>query len=476
LIGKTYFHKVGAQEVSMRTMKKLASSHAATLVVIFVAASVTLHAQTFSLLYSFGMHSGDPAFPTVPGIIAQGRDGKMYSTSTNGGSSGVGTVFKVSPTGTLSVLYNFDVTHGAYPASGLTLAVDGNFYGTTKYGGAGGGVVFKITQGGSLTVLHQFAGDGNNPLAPPIQGANGNFYGTTVGGGTSDLGTIYEMTSTGKLTTLHSFSTSNTASPVAPLVQGDDGNFYGTAEGASPGYGSVFKITATGKLTVLHNFDLAHGASPSGQLVQGSDGNFYGTTTTGGTFGAGVIFKITPTGVFTVLHNINGSNEGNEPVAGLVQATNSNFYGVNFQGGNSADGTIFQMSAKHGYSVLHDFDGTKGEKPQVTVLQHTNGTLYGDTYEGGSTGEGVFYSLNLGLAPFITFVDAMGSVGRKVQILGQGLTGTTRVTFNGVPATTFSVLRSTYMVAVVPSGATTGPVAVTTPSGVLHSNKNFIVH
>jgi uncharacterized repeat protein (TIGR03803 family) len=460
----------------MRTMPKLAYDSVAALVLTIAFATAMSHAQTYSVLYNFGSKGGDPSFPTVPGIIAQGRDGNIYSTSNNGGSSGVGTVFKVSPTGVVTVLYNFDVTHGAYPASGLTLAVNGNFYGTTQYGGAGGGVVFKITPGGSLTVLHQFAGDGNNPLAPPIQGANGNFYGTTVGGGTSDLGTIYEMTSSGKLTTLHSFSTSNTASPVAPLVQGEDGNFYGTAEGASPGYGSVFKITATGKLTVLHNFDLAHGASPSGQLVQGSDGNFYGTTKTGGTFGVGVIFKITPTGVFTVLHNINGSNEGNGPVAGLVQATNSNFYGVNFQGGNSADGTIFQMSAKRGYSVLHDFDGTKGEKPQVTVLQHTSGTLYGDTYEGGSTGEGVFYSLNLGLAPFITFVQGIAGVGRTAQILGQELTGTTSVTFNGVPATAFKVLRSTYMVAVVPSGATTGPVIVTTPNGTLTSNKNFVVY
>ena len=81
----------------------------------------------------------------------------------------------------------------------------------------------------------------------------------------------------------------------------------------------------------------------------------------------------------------------------------------------------------------------------------------------------------MGLGPFVAFVQPIGKIGRTAQILGQGFIGTTSATFNGVPATTFKVLRDTYMTAVIPAGATTGPVVVTTPSGTLTSNKNFVV-
>ncbi len=465
-------------------MRKMQTYRLFALLMVVLAAT-SAHAQ-YSVLYNFGSKSGDPANPSFTGIVAQGRDGNLYTTAPQGGSMGDGGVFKITPSGTLNVLYSFDVTHGSAPQGGVTLAADGNFYGTTCAGGtSGSGTVFKITPSGSLTVLHNFTGgsDGQCPYGPPIQGTDGNFYGTTNGGG-AGFGVVYKMTSSGVLTTLYEFDLTHGLQPFAPLVQGTDGNFYGTtASGGNNGSdaGVVFRITPAGKLTVLYNFDGGtHGGLPFGPLVQGSDGNFYGTTlsSTGPT---GVVFKITSTGTFTVLHTMNGTTDGENPYAGLVQATDGNFYGVNSGGGSQGVGTIFKMSPKGSYSVLYNFDGTTGSTPDVTPVQHTNGVVYGDTRSGGtgnvtcSAGTcGVFYSLSAGLRPFVSLLPYSGKVGKTIEILGQGFTSTTTVSFNGTTATP-AVKSGTYLTATVPNGATTGSVRVTTSSGTLTSNKRFRV-
>jgi uncharacterized repeat protein (TIGR03803 family) len=232
---------------------------------------------------------------------------------------------------------------------------------------------------------------------------------------------------------------------------------------------------------VIYNFDGTHGGQSLSPLVQGSDGNFYGTTTSYGSKGGGVVFKITATGKLTVLHNINGTTDGNEPIAGLVQATDGNLYGSTNQGGNSTNcsggcGTIFRISPTkpYPYKVLYNFDGTTGQQPQVTLLQHTNGILYGDAYIGGTMSAGTFYSLDLGLKPFVALVSTAGKVGKSIGILGKGFTGTKNVSFNGTAAK-FKVSSDTYLTGTVPNGATTGFVTVKTPGGTLTSNEQFRV-
>ncbi len=126
------------------------------LVVIFALSLVAAaHAQTYTDLHNFGSASGDPLSPQYSGIVAQGVDGNLYSTTPAGGSGGLGTVFKITAQGAVSVLYSFDGTHGKSPYSGLTLGTDGNFYGTASVGGSNNlGVIFQITPAGSYTVLH----------------------------------------------------------------------------------------------------------------------------------------------------------------------------------------------------------------------------------------------------------------------------------------------------------------------------------
>ncbi|MBZ5570946.1 MAG: hypothetical protein LAO09_03595 [Acidobacteriia bacterium] len=441
------------------------------------AADINAHAQTFSVLYDFGTHNGDPANPVASGLIAQGRDGNLYTTSPFGGTNDLGTVFRITPTGTLLVLHSFDATQGS-PLSGLTLGTNGNFYGTTSNGGTSGvGTVFKVTPGGVLTVLHNFAGgsEGANPDAPPIQATDGNWYGTTTGGGAGG-GTVYKMTPAGALTTLHSFNFADGYQPIAPLVQGTDDNLYGTTKqgGNSGARGVVYKITRAGMLTVLFNFDGTHGVAPVSPLFQARDGNFYGTTEGGGGIGGGVVFKITPAGKLTVLHDINGGSEGAEPDAGLVQASDQNLYGGNSSGDLANQGDLFRISLGGSYSVVHDFDASNGGEPDVTPFQHTNGILYGDARNGGSGNRGVFYSLDAALPAFVSFLPAAGKVGATIQFLGQGFTGTTAVSFNGTPAQ-FTVNSDTQVTATVPAGAKTGKIGIETKGGIAISAGTFTV-
>lgn len=456
----------------------------AVAILTLVAMAVAAHAQTYTDLYNLGSNSGDPVNPAWLGLFAQGRDGNLYSTSQDGGKLGFGTVFQLSPAGQMKVLYSFkNTTDGAFPNSGLTLGTDGSLYGTTPGGGAVGyGLVFKITTSGQFKVVHNFNGntEGAPSDSPPIQGADGNFYGTVSNGGNAVFGTVYKMTPAGKLTVLYTFG-GTVRYPVA-LTLGTDGNFYGTFLGGSGTNvdGGVFKITPHGKFTVLHSFDDTDGHNPMGAIIQATDGNFYGTTRSGGSSGDGVVYKMTPAGVLTDLHSFANDTHGFAPFAGLAQATDGKLYGVTTTNPGASFGVLFQITTTGTYSDLVLFTNTTGKYPgadaQVSLFQHTNGTLYGDTAGGGSQAKGVLYSMNMGLGPFVSFVGPLfeGKVGKTIEILGQGLTGTTKVLFHGVSAT-FAVVSDTYLTAMVPAGATTGLVTVKTPGGALTSNKIFRV-
>jgi uncharacterized repeat protein (TIGR03803 family) len=317
------------------------------------------------------------------------------------------------------------------------MGTDGNFYGTAfNNSDFILGNVFKITPGGVLTVLHSFSQvEGTSPLAPPIEGTDGNFYGTTSAGGLG-VGSVYRVSPTGAFTVLYTFDTIHGATPIAQMIQATDGNFYGTTkDGGAFGFGTAFRMTPAGALTVLYNFDSTHGASIYAPLLQGSDGNFYGTARNGGTKNnGGVIFKLTKakTAKLTVLHNFDNTGattDGVRPYAGLIQASDGNFYGVASAGGTSAGGTLYTITKAGAYSTLYNFVSATGSLPFATLRQHTNGKLYGEATSGGALGHGAFFSFDLGLHPFITIVPTSGIVGDPYVLLGQGLNATFDVDF-----------------------------------------------
>ena len=298
-----------------------------------------------SVLYGF-TGGADGATP-LAGLV-QGSDGNFYGTTYAGGDSNHGTIFKITPTGTLTTLHSFIGTDGASPDANLVQGGDGNFYGTTGNGGitSSNGTVFKITPSGTLTTLYFFSGtDGSGPNGLVLD-SDGNYYSTAFGGGSSNDGTVFKITPTGTLTTLYSFSGADGLNPRAGLALGSDGNFYGTTRSGGTGNdGTVFKITPSGTLTMLHSFSGIDGLDPwSSALVQGSDGNFYGTTVNGGALNNGTVFQITPTGMLTTLYSFTGGVDGSGPDGSLVQGSDGNVYGTTAGGGGCGPGAVFKIS------------------------------------------------------------------------------------------------------------------------------------
>jgi uncharacterized repeat protein (TIGR03803 family) len=477
-------------------MTNLSAWKKACIVFLLCAATaIAAPAQTVTSLLSFdGADGAEPYY----GSLVQGPDGNFYGTTWEGGGNtrcknshiGCGTVFSITPGGTLTTVHKFcTVTgcpDGAYPYGGLVVGVDGDLYGTTSAGGANGqGTVFKIIPDGALKTLHSFDGsDGTGPYGTLIQASDGDFYGTTYqGGGVNNDGTVFKMTPSGTLTTLYSFCSQPDCTdgvlPIAGLVEGTDGNLYGTTvEGGlkNKDYGTIFKITPAGVLTTLHSFDSHDGSYPYGGLVQGGE-SFYGTTGNYGPNGEGTIFKITSQGTFTTVYGFSGMNygAGAYPYDGLIQATDGSLYGTTSKGGIGGNlGTVFDIASGGAVTTLYSFDGTDGTNPVGGLVQSTDGNFYGTTRIGGTNDYGTVFSLSMALEPFVRMVSASGKAGHTSGILGQGFTGTTSVLFNGISAA-FTIVADTYLTATVPAGATTGYVTATTPSGTLTSNVPFHV-
>jgi uncharacterized repeat protein (TIGR03803 family) len=485
---------------------------------LWMMAAIALPAQTFTTLHSFNA-STDGSFPKA--ALIQATDGNLYGT-TYGGAPGYGVIFKITPSGTLTTLNSLDKTDGEGPIAGLVQAANGDFYGTADHGGtstscptfdvAGCGTIFRITAGGTVTALDSFDyTDGANPFAGLVQGTDGFLYGTTEQGGANSqsckddtpagCGTVFKITPSGTLTTLHNFDVTDGFLVDAGLVESADGDFYGTTVWGGPlvnancrkglGCGTVFKITPSGTLTTIHNFCsetiCADGEEPVVGLVQGTDGNLYGTTSVGGANDFGTIFKITPSGTLTAIYSFCSQTNCADGFAasGLIQGTDGNFYGTTNEGGaneiecDRGCGTVFKITPGGTLTTLYSFCSLSGcadgQGPEAGLAQDTNGTFYGTASAGGVYGDGVVFSLSVGLGPFVETQPTSGPVGGTVKILGTGLTGATSVTFNGTPAV-FTVDSHSLIITTVPTGATSGKVQVTVPSGTLSSNVPFTVN
>jgi len=264
---------------------------------------------TESVLYSFagGSDGQDPQ-----GGLTMDGSGNLYGTTSSGGATGNGAVFKLAPNGSESVIYSFaGGSDGSYPyASGVTFDASGNLYGTTYLGGNSGcgggygcGTVFKITPAGTESVLHAFAGgtgDGANPWSGVILDSAGNIYGTTSAGGKWNDGIAFKLAPDGTEKILHGFHGKEGSELVAPLTMDPGGNFYGAAahggsKGCPSGCGVVFELNSHGAETVLYSFAGRHagdGSGPLGALLLDSAGNLYGTTDAGGTRNVGTVFEI----------------------------------------------------------------------------------------------------------------------------------------------------------------------------------------
>jgi uncharacterized repeat protein (TIGR03803 family) len=457
-----------------------------SILLLGAAAATALPAQTYTVLLNF--NGTDGGFPH--GALVQATNGDLYGTTYAEGADDLGTVFRMTPSGTLTTVHSFSGTDGANPPGGLVQAVNGDFYGTTGGGGANGyGTVFKMTPSGTLTTLYSFCSesgcpDGEGPGAALIQVANGELYGATGSGGANGYGTVFKITPSGTLTTLHSFNGTDGAYPLPGFVQAADGDLYGaTSSGGVNSAGTVFKMTPAGVLTSLYSFcNCGDGIDPVGTLVRAVDGNLYGTTYGGGANASGTVFQITTSGALTTIYSFcsqENCTDGEQPVSGLIQATDGYLYGTTSAGGDcgSLGGTVFKVTTGGMLTTLVSFcsEGVwTGYYPAGGLVQSTNGSLYGTTVQGGPDSEGTVFVLSEGLGQFVETRPAAGQSGRFVEILGTDLAGATSVNFGGTAAT-FTVVSKHLITTNVPAAAKTGKVEVVTPRGTLSSNVSFEV-
>jgi uncharacterized repeat protein (TIGR03803 family) len=370
--------------------------------------------------------------------------GNLYGTTTNGGTiakpcpgtPGCGTVFKLDPSGTESVLHSFqDSPDGANPFAGLIMDTAGNLYGTTTAGGISG-TVFKLGRSGTESVLYSFKGapDGGLPYAGLIMDTAGNLYGTTANGGVCQFsggcGTVFKLDPSGSESVLYSFKgPPDGAFPEAGLIMDAAGNLYGTTRlggafcGPEGGCGTVFKLDPSGGESVLYSFKGSpDGANPFAGLIMDTAGNLYGTTASGGFTaegcnpGCGTVFKLDPSGTESLLYSFKDLPDGDSPMAGLIMDAAGNLYGTTIAGGTIGQnqlcnyppvgcGTIFKLDPSGTESVLYSFEGSlDGWAPLAGLIMDMAGTLYGTAYVGGFTGGSCPLGLGCGtvfkLSPF----------------------------------------------------------------------------
>jgi len=329
-----------------------------------------------TVLYTFA-----PAVDTdgqYPVGLTRDANGILYGTTGYGGRFGRGSLFELAPSGEEKTLHNFDpiTDDGTSPSGAVTIDSEGNLYGTTAEGGGTDyGVIYKLTPSGSETILYNFTGgaDGGEPSGTSILDAAGNLYGTAilggdlscpVGGG-EGCGTVWKLDTSGNLTVLYSFTGSTDgAFPEAGLVMDPSGNLYGDADRggnlsctAPDGCGVVFEISSSGHFTVLHAFSggANDGEFPQGALFRDSSGNLYGMTGFGGDLscslgdgaGCGVVFKLNTSVNETILHAFaGGTTDGAGPVPGaLISDGKGNLYGTTGGGGIANVGVIFAVRA-----------------------------------------------------------------------------------------------------------------------------------
>lgn len=480
--------------------------------VLALPATMLAQTQTLTVLHNF---TGAPDGIYPNGALLLDQSGNLYGTTSQGGTGGIGTVFKVDSSGSESVVYSFSGSSGgAHPLGGLVRDAAGNLYGTTSdsaYCQApnGCGNVFRLDAGGTMTVLHRFgnASDGANPTGPLTLDSAGNLFGTTfTGGGTGckrysggklvvvGCGTVFKVDANGHESILHAFVTTDGAYPSAGLVQDTAGNLFGTAyqgglqncKFSTLGCGTVFKIDTAAQFSVLYPFQGSElgpdGAYPQGRLALDPAGNLYGTTASGGLpqkacpsvpqgSSCGTIFQLPPAGKESVLYSFKGLlGTPGGPTAGLVRDAAGNLYGF-------AGGTVFKLDSTGKESDLFTFTGYPDDAASGDLVQDANGNLYG-AIPHGVNGFGAVFKVTT--APdFAVTASALtpGTVSpgqpstSKVDVTGlSGFSGAVSLTCSVQPSPTLAPTCSINPSSVNPGTpatltvSTTGPTAGALPS------------
>ena len=311
--------------------------------------------NTETILHNFAGGTDDGSNP-VGGVLYDESSGFLVGTTFNGGltkvcGNGCGVVYALAPNGTIAVApFKGGSKQGQNPVGGLLYDKKQSVYGTTQYGGSANmGTVYKLSSSGHMTLLHSFTGpDGNDPLSRPIRDGAGNLYGVTSGGGANNQGAVWEVAPDGTETVLYSFTGGDDGKePYGALARDRAGNLYGTTVyGGAKGAGVVFKLAPDGTFETLYTFTGgADGSVPQSDLIL-TGKTLYGTTDYGGDFGFGTVFAVsTVKGTENVLHSFGDSaaQDGGIPLTGMAMGADGYLYGATYNGGTYGDGIVFKV-------------------------------------------------------------------------------------------------------------------------------------
>lgn len=467
-------------------MNRLLCSFA--LIILTLAAN----AQTPTQLFGFPCDATLTACPdgSLPTGFFESADGNFYGIATAGGTglNSQGSIFKLTKSGEFTLLYSFaekpdgTLPFGAAP-TGLVEGLDGNLYGLTLLDGANGlGTAFRLTKSGTITLLHNFCNtltcsDGAYPTFLTV-GLDGNLYGST-GPQNFPTSVIFRMSFTGLYKALHTFDPKSQPDGLGAFnfVQLPDGNFYGTTVAGDhlKPWNTVFKFNpTTSAYTLLHPFNSPNINLPNvaaSGLTYASDGNLYGLRV------GSILYRITTSGSY---HEIGAMSPSNQNIDGdVIEASDGTLWGDFFQ----PPGTIFHATLSG--TVLDDITmnaNVNGNEP-FGILQASDGKLYGMSNGSGAPtngqlSNGAFWVIDAGLAPpqprIINFQPTSGKPGSTFLLQGSHFVGATAVSINGTSAT-FTVLTANYIRVTVPSGAKSGTISVTNAGGETKSTKSFTV-
>ncbi len=435
-------------------------------------------------------------------------DDNFYGGTDYGGTYGDGTLYRFTLPSTLKVLHQFTGGADGFGTGAAPVeAQDKNLYGVTT------GPAYRVTlkTGAFKTLPHNAPGE---TFASLLLASNGYMYGVTYAGGTFGDGTVFRMTTGGAIHTEYNFTGGTDGScPASDLFQGSDGNLYGTITGYCGSSGAVFQFNPKTKALVgMHSFAGPEGAVPKAGLAAGPAGYLLGVTSQGGANGNGTAFEIGMTNPFpfTKLADfLPGDSSG--AVSTLLLNTDGAYYGLAYSGGGYGQGYVYKLAPNNLIATII-VEGPVWVRPEdkVTILGDNLGEAINVTFAGVQAsfqpGSNTYLTAevpsaavdgpitvtltnpqgqqetlqsqeSMHILPIITNLDpTSGAVGTQVGIVGGGFVGTSKVTFGGVKATTFTVVTPTLIQAIVPADAKTGRVAVTTPNGRAVSKQTFTVN
>jgi len=360
--------------------------------------------------YDFGTVTGDGSHPAMNDLVLA-SDGNYYGTTSAGGTSNRGTIFKLTPSGNLTTIHSFaGGAEGCTPTGGLSLNASGALVGfASGCGASNAGVIFRSSLGGTVVVLHTLTAgtDGYNDTncsgRAPIQRVSDNYFvGTNCRGGPFGYGTVWQLAPNGRFDMLHAFNSSWADGQYGrDVALAADETIYGvTNNGGIGGNGTIYKVTTAGAYSVLYHFtNQGHdGELPQGIEI-GPDGGVYGFTYQGGQFNQGTVFQFL-NGKFKTLHHINnnvvGVREGTTPFSKPVIDSKGVVWGSNYFGGNSNTGTVFKVTKAGVYTTMYMFGPTPDGSHPDGGFALAGGSFYASMRDGGSHALGSVARFSIG--------------------------------------------------------------------------------